>query len=123
VVQVVFEGRSPELCRSVVAGLLTIYVDEHARLNRPQGSHEFFAELEGKAAQSVATLKEAIQRREQFDGKRIIEEFFARHVRDSGMSKEIFVYSCAKEASSRQSVAVFIEALFATLGIAKSETE
>ncbi len=44
VVQVVFEGRSPELCQSVVGSLLTIYAAEHARLNRPQGSHDFFAE-------------------------------------------------------------------------------
>jgi hypothetical protein len=66
---------------------------------------------------SGASSKAAVQRRELYDGKKIIDEFFRRHLHDSGMSKEIFVYSCAKEASSRHSVSEFIQALFAALGI------
>ena len=63
VVQVVFEGRSPELCRSVVGSLLTIYVAEHARLNRPQGSHDFFAE-QADRLQGDVLAKEAAPRSE-----------------------------------------------------------
>ena len=61
VVQVVFEGRSPELCQAVVGRLLTIYIDEHARLNRPQGSHEFFAE-QAERLQRDLIAKEAALR-------------------------------------------------------------
>lgn len=80
-------------------------------------SPEYFANLSREAAQAVESVKAAIRRRELYDGKRIIDAFFKSHLHDSGMSKEIFVYTCAKEASSRQSVSAFIEALFAALGI------
>ena len=56
-------------------------------------------------------------------GKRVLDEFFSRHVRQSGMSKEIFVYGCAKEASKRQSVSAFVETLFETLGITSASQE
>jgi len=80
-------------------------------------SQEFFAGLEREATQAVDGLKAAVRRRELYDGKKIIDEFFKQHLHESGMSKEIFVYSCAKEASSRHSVSAFIEALFFAVGI------
>jgi energy-coupling factor transporter ATP-binding protein EcfA2 len=80
-------------------------------------SSEYFDSLHRAAVQTVGSLTAEQKRRELFDGKRIMEEFFSRHLRDTGMSKEIFIYTCAKEASSRQSVSRFIEALFATLGV------
>ena len=66
----------------------------------------------------VEELRATERRREFFDGKRVLEMFFRKHLHDTGMSKEIFVYSCGKQASARQSVSSFVEALFATLGIA-----
>jgi uncharacterized protein involved in exopolysaccharide biosynthesis len=44
VVQVLFSSRSPEVAQAVVSRLMTFYLDEHARLNRPQGAHQFFGE-------------------------------------------------------------------------------
>ena len=81
-------------------------------------SAEHLAILQSDAAQAVDALKAATKRRELFDGKRVIDEFFKRHLHPTGMSKEIFVYSCAREASSRHSVAAFIEALFVALELA-----
>lgn len=80
-------------------------------------SAEYFDALHRQAVQTVGSLTAEQRRRELFDGKRIMDEFFKRHLRDTGMSKEIFIYTCAKEASSRQSVSRFIEALFAALGV------
>jgi energy-coupling factor transporter ATP-binding protein EcfA2 len=80
-------------------------------------SHEYFDRIHQEAIGNVSTLKQAQRRRELYDGKRIVDEFFKRHMHETGMSREIFVYLCAKEASSRQSVSKFIEALFAALGI------
>ena len=78
-------------------------------------SVERLAILQGEAKKTVDSLKAAAKRRELFDGKKVLNEFYKRHIHITGMSKEIFIYSCAREASSRQSVAIFIEALFATL--------
>jgi len=41
VVQVTYDGPTPELAQSLVTELLQLYVAEHARLNRTQGAHEF----------------------------------------------------------------------------------
>src|SRR6185436_3265868 len=73
------------------------------------------ANLQSEAMNVVDALKQAVKRRELFDGKRIIDEFFRRHLHSTGMSREIFVYSCAREARSRKSVASFIVSLFKAL--------
>ena len=70
-----------------------------------------------KAKGAVATAKASSKRREFFDGKKILDRFFKRHVHASGMSKEIFVYECARQASRRTSVASFVTALFSAIGI------
>ncbi|MEN6459148.1 MAG: hypothetical protein ABFC63_09470 [Thermoguttaceae bacterium] len=44
VIEVSYAGASPGLCQSVVAKLVDVYLDEHGRINRNHGSHEFFAE-------------------------------------------------------------------------------
>ena len=78
-------------------------------------STERLTDLQRDAAGVVSALKEAVKRRELFDGKRVLNEFFGRHLHATGMSKELFVYSCAREAKSRHSVTAFIEKLFAEL--------
>ncbi|WP_297463398.1 hypothetical protein, partial [Ferrovum sp.] len=76
-----------------------------------------FAQLRNESAQKVSALEAANRRREMYDGKRILDEFFKQHIHSTGMSKEIFVYLCAKEAAARTSVATFVESLFSALGI------
>lgn len=65
----------------------------------------------------VDKIKDANRRREFFHGKHILEEFYRRHMHDTGMSKEIFVYECARRASERASVKSFVVDLMSSLGL------
>ncbi len=85
-------------------------------------SEEKFSCIRAEAATKVAGLAAAQKRREMFDGKRVLDELFRAHIHATGMSREIFVYLCAKEAASRTSVANFVEALFTAIGIGSAET-
>ena len=62
VINVTFRGPTPELCQSVVAKLIDTYLDEHGRLNRTHGSHEFFVEqtrrLREKLSRNEAALRD-----------------------------------------------------------------
>ena len=80
-------------------------------------TQEKFAELQTIAAATVSELRQVNRRREFFDGKRVLDELYRRHLHSSGLSKEIFVYLCAKEAAARISVAAFMESLFGALEI------
>ena len=80
-------------------------------------TQEKFAELQTIAAATVSELRQVNRRREFFDGKRVLDELYRRHLHSSGLSKEIFVYLCAKEAAARTSVAAFMESLFGALEI------
>ncbi len=44
VVLVTYEARQPELAKQVVASAVNAYLEQHVRLNRTRGTHEFFAE-------------------------------------------------------------------------------
>lgn len=85
-------------------------------------SEENFSRIRSEVAAKVAALAAADMRREMFDGKRILDELFKAHIHATGMSKEVFVYLCAKEAASRTSVAQFVEALFAVIGISSADS-
>ena len=41
VIDITYEGSTPAQCQAIVAKLIDAYLDEHVRLNRTQGSHEF----------------------------------------------------------------------------------
>ena len=64
VIEISYIGGSPKSAQAVVAAIIDEYLAEHVRLNRPQGSHDFFAEqtsqLRGnleKKEQSLRDLK------------------------------------------------------------------
>jgi uncharacterized protein involved in exopolysaccharide biosynthesis len=44
VIDISYDGSTPEQCQLVLAKLMDFYLDEHLRLSRTRGSHEFFAE-------------------------------------------------------------------------------
>lgn len=62
VINVTYRGSTPELCQAVVAKLIDTYLDEHGRLNRTHGSHEFFVEqtrrLHEKLSRNEASLRD-----------------------------------------------------------------
>jgi hypothetical protein len=66
-----------------------------------------------RARVEVDELKAKSQRREHFDGKRVLKEFFNLHLHSASISKEIFTYYAAKRAAKRSSVKVFFDAFFA----------
>ena len=78
-------------------------------------------ELTEEANAEIEKIRARQRRREYYHGKKILSEFYKRHLHITGMSKEIFVYECAKEASKRQSVKQFVRELFCKLEIEVTE--
>ena len=58
VIEIVYQGPTPTMCQTVVAKLIDSYLDEHLRLNRTHGSHEFFAEQTNRLRNELSS-KEA----------------------------------------------------------------
>lgn len=124
-----------ELARRVKAGLSAKVFRVQDPVRQARAQVEAFSRdlLDGlsdeRIEKSLATAKAAVdaasssnRRREFFDGKEILTRFFTGHVHSTGMSREIFVYECARQASRRTSVSTFVSALFDVLGIADSAT-
>jgi len=63
IVTVKCKARSPEAAQQAVAAVVDVYLDEHMRINRTNGSHEFFAEqvglLETQLNAAQAELRDA----------------------------------------------------------------
>jgi len=78
-------------------------------------SDDRLGELVKAARTTIEWASSEKRRREFFDGKEILDRFFKQHVASTGMSKEIFLYECAREASDRSSVKSFVEALFTVI--------
>jgi len=62
IIQIGYQGSSPELCQLVVARLIDFYLDRHVTLNRTAGAHQFFNEqtdrLRSKLARTEAELRD-----------------------------------------------------------------
>jgi hypothetical protein len=84
-------------------------------------TEERIATLRDDNQQAIAKLKVERKRREHFDGKRILAELHKRFLHATGMSKEIFIYSCAREARKRKSVKAFVDSLFQAIGVIGSD--
>lgn len=74
------------------------------------------------ATEKVGKLKAESKRREYFDGKLVLRESHKNYVNKSGMSREIFIYQCAREASKRRSVEKFVTDLFEVVGVTSTAT-
>ena len=74
-------------------------------------SSSALAELKATSEADVQRITRLNRRREEFDGKKMLREFYTRFLHQTGMSFEIFVYECAQEASSRKSVSSFVNGL------------
>jgi len=84
---------------------------------RDELSAEKIGAIRQESEQRVQDITDGKKRREFFNGKRILEEFYRRHMQESGMSKEIFLYECARRASERSSVKKFVQELMSSLGL------
>ena len=85
---------------------------EHVKQVQDATSESAIGELRKEAADQVKKLCAERTRRENYDGKKILDEFCRRYLHRSGMSKEIFVYECARAAAKRKLVKGFVKDLF-----------
>jgi ABC-type cobalamin/Fe3+-siderophores transport system ATPase subunit len=66
------------------------------------------ARIETAAAQ-VQEIHDGQRRRELFDGKAVLEDFYKLHLSKAGMSRGIFAYEAARYARRRKSVTAFFD--------------
>ncbi len=98
-------------------------IDTFVAMLRAELSDERLATLQDKAKNAVSQLKTEMRRREFFDGKRILDEFYKRHLHATGLSREVFIYSCARQASKRKSVLEFERMVFGALGLTNASND
>jgi len=60
-IQVSYEARSPKLAQSVVAKLCDSYLEQHVRLNRTAGAHDFLARETEHLRQKLARAEEELR--------------------------------------------------------------
>ena len=61
VIEISYIAGSPKSAQAVVAALIDAYLAEHVRLNRPQGSHDFFAEQANRLRDDLAKKEQALR--------------------------------------------------------------
>jgi uncharacterized protein involved in exopolysaccharide biosynthesis len=61
VIEIGCNGRSPQWAQQVVAKLIELYLGEHIRLHRPQGSLVFFSEQADRSRRELARQEEALR--------------------------------------------------------------
>lgn len=100
-----------------------LQIDGHIETLKINYSKDKIDAAIASANEKVSALKAGESRREFFDGKLVLDEFYKKHLHESGMSKEIFVYECARQASTRKSVGKFVEELFTAIGVPRPATD
>lgn len=84
----------------------------HAEEILRQYSVTTVSEALANATSDVAALEASHRRREHFHGKRVLDEFYRRYLTQSGMSKQVFLFECARHARRRASVQDFFTSVF-----------
>ena len=80
-------------------------------------SEHKLAAIVDSCTMTVENIKAQGRRADFFHGKTILDEFYRRHMHASGMSKEIFVYECARVASTTTRVRDFVEGFLTKIGV------
>jgi hypothetical protein len=75
-------------------------------------SPEEIARIEVEARSVVSQIKQNNQRREYFDGKKVIEVFYRDYIAKANLKKTVFLFLAAKEARNRKSVSKFFKEMF-----------
>ena len=86
-------------------------------------SEDNLAKMRCRSISKVDAIIGNISRREFFHGKEILDRFYNAHMHDTGMSKEIFLYECAKFAKDRKSVQDFVNDLMAMVGLSSVDAQ
>ena len=61
VIQIAYEGPSPDASQAVVRNLVEFYLEEHARINRTPGAHKFLTEQTERVRADLSTAENALR--------------------------------------------------------------
>jgi hypothetical protein len=64
---------------------------------------------------AVGAIRAAQRRREEFDGKRTLNDFFREYLQSSTLSRQVFMFYAARRARRRRSVIQFFDQFFSQL--------
>jgi adenylate kinase len=67
------------------------------------------------ATEAVEKIRLAQRRREEFDGKKVLSDFFREHLQSSTLSRQVFAFYAARRARRRRSVVEFFDRFFVEL--------
>ncbi|MHB8543037.1 MAG: AAA family ATPase [Leptospirales bacterium] len=65
-----------------------------------------------RSKHKIESIRAENRRREEFHGKAILNEFYKKHLSQTGLSKVVFTFETARHAKRRKSVNSYFEALF-----------
>jgi hypothetical protein len=97
--------------------LSTVSEMTRAFLNEVQTrfSEESLESARRAAERAVEAIRAGQRRREEFDGKRTLNDFFRRHLHSSTLSRQVFAFYAARRARRRRSVVQFFDQFFGEL--------
>jgi len=67
------------------------------------------------ARHSVEEIRLRQRRREEFDGKKTLADFFGQHLHSSTLSRQVFTFYAARRARRRRTVVEFFDGFFAEI--------
>lgn len=68
-----------------------------------------------RSQEAVDAIRVAQRRREEFDGKKLLQDFFRQHLHSSTLSRQVFMFYAARRARRRRSVIGFFDQFFTEL--------
>ncbi len=89
-----------------------IQIKAHVEFLNSTYSDKNISALRRECEKKVSQIKETNLRRELYDGKYIIDNFVKIYLNNTGLSKEIFKYQCARIASQRLTCRRFFDNFF-----------
>jgi ABC-type hemin transport system ATPase subunit len=78
-------------------------------------SSEAIVAAANSAKASVEAINTEVRRREEYDGKRIVSEFFKTHLHGAPLSRPVFFFYAARRARRRKAVTSYFERFFSKL--------
>jgi uncharacterized protein involved in exopolysaccharide biosynthesis len=74
VIHIAFDGPTPAIAQQVVDRLIELYLEEHVRLNRTPGTHDFFSEQTDELGQRLVDAETALRDLKNATGTASIED-------------------------------------------------
>lgn len=105
VVRITCEAGQPELAQQVVASAVNAYLDEHVRLNRTSGTHEFFAEHAKRLGDDLERLEGELGNLKTATGLTSVDEQRTQIVTRIGRLEDELLTAQAARAEAETKVA------------------